>query len=144
MFNSSEDQDYHPDNLPNDAEILMHTTTMYCISCGEDLMHLWEAQCCKSCLKRKIREEEAAGWFSRKKFYPQEFQPGTLFRVWWRGNKKSAFVRMVIAAGLEDGMPWLSLMDPSSKTLMCWGSHTIQLSVIPLLRGGHLGIQKIC
>lgn len=144
MLNSLEYNPFHPDNLPNDTEILMHTTAVFCISCGNDLIHLWEAQCCKSCLKIKIREEDSSGWLSKKKFHPQDFKPGTLFRAWWRGNKKSAFIRMVIAAGTEDGNPWLSLMDPVTKSLMCWGSHSIQLSVVPLLRGGHLGIQKIC
>jgi len=144
MINSSSENSFHPDNLPNDAEILIHTTAMYCISCGGDLKHLWEAQCCNLCLKSKIKEEEAEGWASKKKFYPQDFQPGSLVRVWWRGNKKSAFIRLVVAAGSEDGNPWLSLIDPGTMALMCWGSHTIQLSIIPLLRGGHLGIQKIC
>lgn len=133
----------HPDNFPNDIDIISPTTTMSCIHCGEELLNLWEAQCCRVCLRSRIKEEEKAGWKSKKKFKEYNLNAGDLIRVWWRGNIKSAFMRLILSTGEEDGAPWIVSMDPKSGTVSCWGSHTIELSVDPMLRGGHLGIQKV-
>lgn len=141
-MNCSKDR-LHPDNFPNDIDIIAPTTTMTCIHCGEELLNLWEAQCCRDCLKISVKDEERRGWKSKKKFKEYDLKAGDLIRVWWRGNTKTAFMRLILSTGVEDGNPWLVSMDPQSRVISCWGSHTIELSVEPMLRGGHLGIQKV-
>ena len=31
----------HPDNLPNDVDVIVPTMTAVCFVCGNDLMNLW-------------------------------------------------------------------------------------------------------
>lgn len=133
----------HPDSLPNDVDVIVPTMTAVCFVCGNDLMNLWDAQCCKTCLRVKIKEENETGWRSKKRFEDYAITPGTMLRIWWRGNLRSAFVRIVLAVGHEEGNPWLAVLDPRTSRVSCWGSHTIQLSINPVLRSGQLGIQKI-
>lgn len=133
----------NPKIYPSDVEILTLKTTTQCICCGQELMDIWEAQCCKICLDSQIKAEDSKGWHSLKNIEDYDFKAGELIRVWWRGDIKSAVMRMVLAVGEEDGELWLIVVDPSSNGMFSWGSYMIRTNIVPLLRGGHIGIQKI-
>lgn len=135
--------DYPPDNYPNDLAVLSPFTTLSCIHCKTPLVGLWETQCCSKCLKIQIKIEEEAGWISLAQFNLYDFNVGAFYRIWWRGNRASAFTRLVLSISNSDKDPWLILMNPNSNSIVCWGSYSIQLSISPLLRGEQLGMQKI-
>ena len=135
--------DYPPDHYPNDLAVLSPFTTLICIHCSSPLVGLWETQCCNECLKTQIKIEEEEGWISQKQFNLHDFNVGSLYRVWWRGNRSSAFTRLVLSISKNDKDPWLILMNSHINSIVCWGSYSIQLSISPLVRGEQLGMQKI-
>lgn len=133
----------HPDHLPNDAALIVPTLTQKCVNCGDDLYNLWDAQCCRQCLKLKVKEEKQIGLESKRCVEDYKLQPGDLIVVWWRGNLSSMFMRMVLATGEDEGRLWLVVLDPITSRVSCWGSHTVQININACLRGGQLGIQRL-
>jgi hypothetical protein len=133
----------HPDYFPNDAAIVVPTMQMSCVVCGDELISLWDVQCCRPCLRQACKDENAKGWSSKKKFEEYDIRPGSLLRVWWRGDTDTVFLRLVIAKGLDGNDPWIIVVDPASGLTSCWSSHSISLSVSPLLKNGQLAIQQI-
>jgi len=132
-----------PSHLPNDAALIIPTMNSTCVRCNQDLYNLWDAQCCRKCLNLKIKEETRDGLSSKSSIEEYDLKPGDLVAIWWRGNLKTMFYRMILATGTEEGRDWYAVIDPATCAVSCWGSHTVQININPCLRGGQLGIQLL-
>ena len=134
-----------PDQLPDDTALVVPTLTSTCVVCGIELFNLWDAQCCRRCLKCKIKEETKMGLIVVAKRSIEEYslQPGSLVALWWRGNLETMFLRMILTVGTKEGNVWFTVLDPITATVSCWGVHIVQMNINTSLRGRQLGIQKL-